>query len=80
MGRYVCFTAWEAAFHVASGHARVARRSSCRAPHGASGPWNILTCAALIAGCHPCCTGCATRCRSAGHDRGIRTGSACGGG
>lgn len=56
--------------------ARAARsRCSCWGePRGAGGPWNILACAALIAGCRPCCTGCVTLCRSAGPGTETRTG------
>lgn len=55
--------------------AHVAHSHSCSCvPHGEGGPWNILACVALIVGCPPCCKGCATLCRSAGHGRETRTG------
>lgn len=55
--------------------AHVARSHSCWCvPHGEGGPWNILACVALIAGCRPCCKDCATRCMSAGHGRETRIG------
>lgn len=60
---------------LAEARAHVAHSHSCSCvPHGEGGPWNILACVALIVGCPPCCKGCATLCRSAGHGRETRTG------